>query len=794
MRKYFLILTILLLQANAIYSSELPWVKHVSTVAPHIIEIIIQEGRVQQHHQSLYEAEDGDSIDIQYHHNILSKRHLYRNGELIGFIAGRDQKVLTHIERVMGDTLDLSFIADVHNYKITSDTDVNYSVSRNPVVIYRKTKVNNWAEPNRQMALEHHLYLSIPHPLVKGSSYRIDLGALNVQKPGQSFIYDHETVRSEAVHVNQAGFRIDDPGKRAYLSTWLGDGGGLDYKEGTPFYLLNHSGEAVYQGKIALGFSDDKIDIIRGGRNYTLAPVYYLEFGDLKIPGTYRVVVSGVGCSYAFEIGRESWQSAFKTVMKGFYHSRSGIELGPPYTDYKRPRSYSDAEVTVYQSTTPIMNSGNGLNALGTDKGNFANLIAGCTDQTVTNSYGGYHDAGDWDRRIQHLVCTRLHLELLTLFPEYFSNLDLNLPESNNKLPDVLDEALFNLDHYRRLQTEEGGIRGGVEAEAHPVDGETSWQESLKIMTYAPGIWSSYYYASVAARAAYVLKNRAPELSSIYKESARSAIEWAEERIQAWLEDEETRHPRDVTDQRSLAALEMYRLTSDRKWHELFLENTDLKNPENVPVGWVINPQIDAAFLYTQLSSDLIDDTLMKTAKNMILAKADSAIYYQENNAFNHTSTWIRRPPMVGFFSTPDALVLARAHFLTGQQRYLAALVRSMAYTAGANPHNTAYTVGIGRNSIKNPMHIDSRLSGQKAPEGITIYGQFDLLAQKDKSQGFTWPLTWFLGHKTYPDVYEWPVNEALFECYKWPIVLEWTPFQTLGPLSYLYGYLAGRS
>ena len=39
-----------------------------------------------------------------------------------------------------------------------------------------------------------------------------------------------------------------------------------------------------------------------------------------------------------------------------------------------------------------------------------------------------------------------------------------------NNLPDILDEALFNIDCYRRMQTAEGGIRGGIESLEHPSD------------------------------------------------------------------------------------------------------------------------------------------------------------------------------------------------------------------------------------------------------------------------------------------------------------------------------------
>jgi endoglucanase len=36
----------------------------------------------------------------------------------------------------------------------------------------------------------------------------------------------------------------------------------------------------------------------------------------------------------------------------------------------------------------------------------------------VPNAWGGYFDAGDWNRRIQHLDATNLLFELAEMFPQ----------------------------------------------------------------------------------------------------------------------------------------------------------------------------------------------------------------------------------------------------------------------------------------------------------------------------------------------------------------------------------------
>ena len=100
------------------------------------------------------------------------------------------------------------------------------------------------------------------------------------------------------------------------------------------------------------------------------------------------------------------------------------------------------------------MDTRNGISRA--DPSNFRNLVAGKTDKLLTGVWGGYMDAGDWDRRIQHLISSVYLLDLAEQFPSCFQSLSLGIPESPNPLPDVVDEALFNLDFYRRTPNTPG--------------------------------------------------------------------------------------------------------------------------------------------------------------------------------------------------------------------------------------------------------------------------------------------------------------------------------------------------
>jgi endoglucanase len=774
---------------------DVPTVVHVGAVAPDVLEITIRAQWVQPHEQIPYEAEPGDEIREETNERgIVISRTLVRAGEPVGWLAGKDKKNLTLFEQLRGEALDTAGLQKPETYTIDWVDEAGSPESTTPVAVYRKSKPTNWVEPTREMPMQHTVYLRLPSPLREDTSYQIAFHDLNVTPGVVDYEHRSAQARSEAVHVSQVGFRSDDPAKTAFLSLWLGTGGSYTYSQTPHFRVVeDRSGEVVHQGQGLLVHGADDEEELEATKNYSGTAVYRLDFGELTEEGRYRVCVDAVGCGYPFEIGPNTWLNAFKVNMKGFYHIRSGIELGLPFTTFRRPRGYHPGEgFKVIDSSTTLMDSGDGLNCLGTDTDNFGNLIAGRTEKLANNAWGGYQDAGDWDRRVFHLRCSRLHLELLSLFPRFFASLDLGIPESGNSLPDLLDEALYNIDCYKRMQEVDGGIRGGIEAEAHPREGEASWQESLSVMAFAPDIWSSYYYAGVGARAAYLLEQRKDVSAPAYRRTAILAMEWAEKRFRDWVSDSGIpRKPKTVRYERQLAALELYRLTRDPRWHTVFREDLVLENPDTRDPFMDANVG-DAAFLYATMSEDLTDPDLRKSARAAVLADADRALQFQTRNAFGLTSSDPGRDLQAGFFSTPDAVQLCRAHHLTGDARYLEAVVRATQYSLGANPSNLVYTTGLGMNPPRNPLHIDSRVTGQKAPAGITVYGQFDYSRHRDEEE-MIWPVKHYLEKVCVPDPYSWPVMEAYFDIYRWPLVNEWTPQQTMGTVSYVWGYLAAR-
>jgi endoglucanase len=605
-------------------------------------------------------------------------------------------------------------------------------------------------------------------------------------------------MRSEAVHVSQVGFAPEDSAKVAFLSCWMGDGGEVDYRSDLAFDILAEEDDAiVHSGPVRLTKPATAKDEDAYKRNCNGAAVYEMDFSSLKTAGTYRVYVDGIGCSYPFRIGKDLWREAFVTAARGFYHQRSGIALGWPYTTFQRPRSFHPADgVKVYASTTRLMDTRNGLSR--SDPDNFRNLVAGATDQLVANAWGAYMDAGDWDRRIQHLIASIYLLDLAERFAGFYQRVDLNIPESGNDVPDIVDEALFNLDGYRRLQTPEGGIRGGIESEEHPNLGETSWQESLRVFAYAPGSWSSYYYAGVAAKAAGVLRTlEKEEQAGAYEESAVRAMAWAEkdhaqrdQRPRSYESNgvtiERTDHQIEVREMRNYAAAELLRLTGDEKWHKVFMETTKLNQPNARLTVWKSHDQREAAWVYLNTRDDKVDSRVQQYCRQALLREAQDRLRTQGRTGFRWTKNdWA---PPTATLSVSDTVSLVRAHILTGEEQYLKAIILACQVGLGANPINLCYTTGVGRRWPRNPLHLDSRHTGQAPPEGLTVLGPVDPTTPNDPF------IKTVIAPFCHPEPQEWPIMEAYWDVFWYPMMCEFTIHHPMSTNAYAWGYLAGLS
>ncbi len=765
-------------------------VEQTYSIKPETIGLRINSGGVMHRQQILYQAQPFDSTS--------AGGYVTREGKLLGRLLA-DGKTLTTFEKVVGPKLDLTWSDNAANYLVTSTDDPNFAQGIVPTSIARKTKPSDMADTGTWGKFEssqfHDIFLNLPVAMQTGKNYQIDF--IGDKITDTKFTYNPDRQFSEAVHVNQLGFDPDDTAKVAFLSSWTGTGGAVDYQAGTKFWLINEqTGTKDFEGKIRLSKGkSDKTELFTN-KNISNTDVYMMDFSSFNTPGKYRVAVDGVGTSFSFDINDKVWDQAFKTSVRGMYHQRSGLAMTEPYTNAVRPRSFHpDDGVQVYKSGVKLMDTDMGIGS----KNTFTELVAQATTEIQPNAWGGWRDAGDWDRRIQHMEVSRRYLELAKLFPDYVKTVNLNIPESTNNIPDLIDEALWGVDFFQRIQSSDGGVSGGIESADHPKYGDASWQESLKVYAYAPDMWSSYLFAGAAAKAAGVVAAYDPVRAQSYQDSALKAIEWAEKDYAANGSQLSPRQINDVRDAKNLAAVELYNLTGADRWNQMFLDTTVFKDAKKPAWSWnnatnsPAHNQLEAAFTYANSPQSGTQTDVKTNAKNAILKWADTQLQLIDRSAFKQSSFNGYAQIVAGNgLGTPQTTQLLQAHALSGDAKYLKGAELASQFSAGANPENMVYTTGLGQRSPKNPLVIDQRTTDQLIP-GITVYGPADVA---DSANGNSGSKMWVDNFRkdTSPQAQDWPIAESYFDVFMYPVISEYTVMQTMSPTAYDWGYLAAAN
>ena len=766
---------------NTKNSGDLASVHDISIASVSTIAIELDSQRVVPGASARYFANSDDKLDAVEGSDHLSK--LTRGGVVAGYVDTVANMFYAG-DRVEGDAVSADDLTPPENYLIQSQDDANYNKAISPRLVSLKGKPSDLAMPSLAAAMRYVLYLDLPKPLQPGSVYEITLKGV-VKKP-VSFKYAPLKTRSEAIHVNQVGFRPDDPFKAGKLSLWMGKGYKFAFAAKTFNVIEDASGKSVFHGKVELLRPATDADSADRGRNSTGADVYLLDFSSLRMPGTYRLSVPEVGCSYAFQIDADAWTELFKQTMRGFYSQRSGADISPPYTDFSRQRTYHPLDgAKVRVGAVSLMQTNLGPDPSAADFGPMVAKDSGV--EAIGNANGGYHDSGvSTVRRIQHLDATRLHLELCELFPNPFARMTLAMPGRNSGL---IDEAMWNLDLYRKLQLASGGVCGGVIDRtvqgSYPVPPVVGRQ----LLALAPDVFSTYTYAASAARAAGVLRAGNAPLASAYLQSAQKAMDWAEKQVSGLSLSSEI-ITNSVRDRRNLAAVELLRLTRDARYQEIFKQTTQLGHAPAYRGGPAGHDQREAVFVYARMPGDLADAQLRDAAIASVASDADAALASFTTNAWSLGS--MQRSPLAttGVISSQAALALLRGHYLLKNEKYVKAAISYASFLLGGNPANVSFVVGQGSQWSEHVVHPYTRGGKNGMARGLVVFGPFD-----PKSAGTLDKVSIkqnLISH-CQPPLENWPAAECWLDLYALHEQTGYSIHESMGPASYLFGYLAVR-
>ncbi|MDZ7262906.1 MAG: glycoside hydrolase family 9 protein, partial [candidate division KSB1 bacterium] len=226
-------------------------------------------------------------------------------------------------------------------------------------------------------------------------------------------------IKTDAIRLNQIGFYPDGPKRAIVVET-----------TSTQFYITTPDlSDTVFTGNL----SSAKL------WPPSQESVKQADFSELNTVGTYVVLVPDLGYSSPFDIKPRVHQEVARAAAKAFYFQRASLELTEPFAGkWKRPLGHPDTQIIVHASAaTPQRPEG-----------------------TIIACPRGWYDAGDYNKYIVNSgISTYTLLALYEHFSEYCAALQHNIPESNNQVPDILDEALWNIRWMLTMQDpNDGGV------------------------------------------------------------------------------------------------------------------------------------------------------------------------------------------------------------------------------------------------------------------------------------------------------------------------------------------------
>jgi hypothetical protein len=707
-------------------------------------------------------------------------------------------------EKVEISPLDVAAATNPTNFQISSPDDPKFSVPVSPSKIYRKSKgtafawfVDKW-ENNRAVndrpdhTKTHWLYLPLESPLQPGKTYQISnrLSGIPVK-----IVFQPLTSVSEAVHTNLLGYVPAAKAKFGYLYHWAGDLGGIDFAPWAEkrFWLADETGQSVFEGKVK--FRKKSTDTETGqtndtpNANYQGADVYECDFSAFKTPGSYRLVIDGVGASQKFRLADDAYRQAYVTIARGLYHNRSGIELKKPFTELTRPAPHRVGVSPGFQLkyTRSRMIDWKNEDASADDKPAIEAGLVGNLE-----AWGWYQDAGDWDSYPSHL---RVPQELLLAFeiqPENFRDGDLNIPESGNGIPDIVDEAAWLPRFCHRLRQElitkkygSGGIGLRVCGDHFGGDGEgvPSYEDNQRLyIASGEDPVATFRYAGVAAMLARTLKSLG--------KSDPEKVDWEREARESFAWAKSNTKPQDeakVKPHRLFAAASLWRLTGENSFAEIATsEAADLTATTFFTVDNQYGPMMLALHDATQSTA------LTQRMKAAILHTANFHVDSANRRALRFGGDFFM-PMLIGHLTTPLVLPVAVATKLEpdDSDKYWNCLYTTADYFLGTNSLNMTWATGLGPRHPREVFHMDAWYNGKgKFHPGIVPYGPW--IKAKDEGQG-PWDHDW--ANKTvYPKIDQWPGGERWFDNRGGVLNSEFTVHQNSGPAAAIFGILAGRA
>ncbi|MGI5269442.1 glycoside hydrolase family 9 protein [Nonomuraea sp. CA-218870] len=527
--------------------------------------------------------------------------------------------------------------------------------------VHRYTFTAPVSLPNAQVAFQ-----------VGGSAEPWRLCVDDVSLRGGAEPDEYEPDTGPRVRVNMVGYLPDGP-KNATVVT--------EAAEPVTWELKNATGRTVARGTSTPRGLDDS----SGQR------VHSIDFGAYRKAGAGYTLSADGETSRPFDIAADLYDEMRVDALKFYYTQRSGIEIRDDLRPgYGRPAGHVGVAPNQGDTSVPCQ--------------------PGVCDYSLDVS-GGWYDAGDHGKYVVNGGIS-VH-QLMSVYERdrsAFTDGQLDIPESGNGVPDVLDEARWEQEFLLSMEVPQGEALAGM---AHHKIHDRQWT-GLPLMPHLdpqprelhpPSTAATLNLAATAAQAARVFAPYDAAFAARNLAAARRA--WAA----AVANPDRLADPNDgigggaypdsdVSDEFYWAAAELFITTGEKRFADFVLASPhhtgDIWRERGF--DWGNTAQLGRLQLATVPNA--IRDR--ERVRRSVLEGADKYLATQREHPYGLPYN----PPDYDWGSNNlvlnNMVVMAVAYDLTGKEKYRAGVREGMDYILGRNALNQSYVTGYGEVSSQN--------------------------------------------------------------------------------------------
>ncbi|MEU9291241.1 glycoside hydrolase family 9 protein [Streptomyces sp. NPDC048275] len=489
-----------------------------------------------------------------------------------------------------------------------------------------------------------------------------------------------------AVHVNQVGYLPDGP-KRATVVT--------SAAQPLAWQLRNASGVVVASGST-----------VRTGTGTDTASGQMTQVADFssyrRAASGYVLVVDGQAGD-PFDIRANLYAGLRSDALAFFYHQRSGtpVEASLVGPAYARPAGHLGVAPNQGDVDVPCQ--------------------SGVCDYTQ-DVRGGWYDAGDQGKYVVNgglstwLLVNSFERAKRAGTESALGDATLSVPERGNRVPDILDEARWELDFLMRMQVPDGRPYAGMAF--HKVH-DAAWtglptrpeQDAQPRELHAPSTAATLKLAAAAAQCARVFRPYDTAFANRCRTAARKAWTAARANPAQYAPDSDSTGggaygDSQVTDEFYWAATELYATTGERPYRDAVTSSPWHTASTAFPAGgfsWSDTAALGRITLATVRSGLPASD--LSRVRASVTAAADGYLATMAGQGYAVPI------PATGYVwgsnsaVTDNAIVMAVAQELTGDRRYRTGVLESMDYLLGRNALGQSYVTGYGERYSRNQHH-----------------------------------------------------------------------------------------